>query len=174
MYNFSVRPLSHSEIPEIVNYWTLAPADYLLGMGVDLSKVPSAEQLFGALSRQLTLSVQERTSYCIIWLCDERPIGHCNLNPFVYGNSGSLHLHIWRAEDRHHGYAAKFLPLSIEHFFSFLQLQQIVSEPFAENGPPHRALEKCGFVLEKEYRTVPGSLGSEQLVKRWVLWRTHL
>jgi hypothetical protein len=36
----SVRPLSESDIPLIIQYWLEADGDFLNGMGVELTKMP--------------------------------------------------------------------------------------------------------------------------------------
>ena len=43
--NLSVREIQEQDIPLLVAYWTTAEPDFLKGMGVDLAKMPSANDL---------------------------------------------------------------------------------------------------------------------------------
>ncbi|WP_207896577.1 GNAT family N-acetyltransferase [Flaviaesturariibacter flavus] len=167
----TVRPLQDRDIPQIVRYWTHSGDAHLQAMGVDLSKVPAPEQLAAGLERQLSLPVEERMAYCLIWEIDGVPSGHCNTNPTHFGEEAFMHLHLWEHAQRRSGLGLRLVKASLPHFFSTLQLQRLYSEPYALNPAPNRTLGKAGFVLEKEYVTTPGSINFEQPVKRWVLTR---
>ena len=168
-YHLSVHPLEEQDIIHIVNYWTQSEESFLTGMGVELSLLPKAEQLQAMLSNQLRTPLPEKKAYCLIWLADEIPVGHCNINPINFGHSAYMHLHIWNAQHRNKGIGAHLLRMTIPYFFKDLQLQHLYSEPYSLNPAPHRTLAAAGFQLEKEYVTTPGSLSFEQEVKRWVI-----
>jgi hypothetical protein len=71
----SVRPLSESDIPRIMQYWLEAEADFLKRMGVDLTKMPAQEAWELSLQEQLSQDIPEKKSYCIIWEIDGQPMG---------------------------------------------------------------------------------------------------
>ena len=57
---FEVREIMPSDIALIVNYWMTSSTDHLIGMGVDLKKMPKAEQLTFMLSEQINQSYEEK------------------------------------------------------------------------------------------------------------------
>lgn len=167
----SIRPLEVKDIPLIADYWLKSNPDFLVGMGVDLSKLPSREGLINGLTAQLAKPIEQRQTYALIWALNNKPIGHCNVNPFVFGESAYMHLHIWHSNNRQKGVGEQLVHLSVEHFFEQLKLQRLVSEPYAQNVAPNKTLAKLNFKKVKTYITIPGSLNFEQEVNRWELLR---
>lgn len=165
--HLSIRPLSFADVPLIADYWLNAPADFLEQMGADPQKIPKRELFTNALHNQLQRPLAERQSYALIWLKDNVPIGHSNLNPFTFGQSGFMHLHLWSAVNRGKGVGEFLAKESVKHYFKNLHLTELYSEPYALNEAPNKTLKKIGFTLEKRYCTVPGSINFEQDVNRW-------
>ncbi|RYY92151.1 MAG: N-acetyltransferase, partial [Chitinophagaceae bacterium] len=73
--------------------------------------------------------------------------------------------------ERGRGLGTAMVAGALPYFFGKLQLEKLYSQPYALNAAPNRTLEKVGFVFDKEYVTIPGSLNFEQPVKRWLLTR---
>ena len=169
-----VRELQPADIPLVVEYWLDSDPAFLRAMGVDRTRLPTHAQMTATLQEQLVLPIPERTSYCLVWLADGNPIGHCNTNPTVFGEQGWMHLHIWRPGARRRGSGAKLLDLTLPRLFEDLQLQRLYSEPYALNPAPHAALARAGFEFVKQHTTVPGVINFEQPVKRWVMTRERL
>jgi len=163
----SVREMLVSDIPLVVDYWLSADRTHLKAMGVDVRKIPSAEQLAKGLTAQIETAIEEKNSYCIIWLLNNEPVGHSNTNPTYFGNEAYMHLHLWAQTTRRHGLGSKFLELTIPYFFENLQLKDLYCQPYAQNAAPNKTLQKLGFEFVKEYVTIPGSLNYEQPVKLW-------
>jgi RimJ/RimL family protein N-acetyltransferase len=169
----SVREIEASDIERLIDYWLTADPDYLVGLGVDLAKMPSREQWRGMLSRQLDLPYREKPAYCIIWELDGEPVGHSNLNPVRYGEDANMHLHLWRGASRQKGLGTAFVRLTLPFYFHNFELQRLYCEPYALNPAPNRTMEKLGFEFVRTYTTVPGSINFEQPVNRWVLERAQ-
>ena len=169
MKQLTVRELTPGDIAALVNYWMSATPEFLNGMGVDTSKLPPSNVFSDRLNSQLQLPVEERTSYCLIWELDDKPVGHCNTNPTFFGKEAMMHLHLWDAACRRSGLGLTFVNLSLPYFFKTLKLKKIISEPYALNPSPNKTLQKAGFELVKEYTTTPGTINFEQPVKRWEL-----
>lgn len=169
-----IRELETPDIAPVADYWMNAKPEYLEGMGVALDKMPTREQLTGMLHAQIALPIEKRNAFCIVWLLDGVPVGHCNTNPTVFGEWAQMHLHLWRAELRGSGLGTRFVRRALPLFFERLRIQTLYCEPYALNPAPHATLRKLGFELEREYTTVPGSLNFEQPVKRWRLSRERL
>ena len=119
------------------------------------------------LQPQLTLPYTEKQSYCTIWMIDDEPVGHCNVNKTIFGQEAYMHLHLWKSDKRHSGLGASFVKLSLPYFFNNLQLKTLYCEPYALNPAPNSTLKKIGFDFVKEYITIPGSFSFEQPTMRW-------
>ncbi len=167
----SVRPLQHTDIPLLLHYWFTAEPSFLTGMGVDLSKMPLKEQFGQMLTDQLDTPIEQRKSYCVIWMQDGKPIGHSNTNPTTFGEEAKMHLHLWYPHQRKKGTGTELLKITLPHFFNTLRLKTLWCEPYSLNPAPNKALEKAGFELVKEYITTPGFINFEQPVKQWRMTR---
>ncbi|HMK25669.1 MAG TPA: GNAT family protein [Chitinophagaceae bacterium] len=165
----SVREIQKCDIEPITQYWLTADPAFLTGMGVDLNKMPSREEWVTMLSEQLAQPYPEKKSYCMIWLADNKAIGHCNVNKIKFGEEAYMHLHVWNTEFRKKGMGTELVKISLPYFFENLELKKIFSEPYALNPAPNRTLEKAGFTFVKEYITTPGFLNFEQAVNLWEL-----
>lgn len=166
----SVRELEEKDIQLIADYWFTAEDAYLEGMGADLSKMPTPDQFMAALKTQLELPYEQKRAYALIWEADGEPIGHSNVNPAVYGEEASMHLHIWKPEARRMGFGSELVKMSLPYFFRNMKLRRIYCEPYALNTGPNRLLEKAGFTFVKEYITTPGAITFEQPVRQWEIF----
>ncbi|WP_439882927.1 GNAT family N-acetyltransferase [Pontibacter sp. MBLB2868] len=168
----SVRELQVSDVEEILKYWFESDNDHLISMGVDLNKMPDKAEFEKMLLSQIDQAYNEKQSYCLIWLLNNKPVGHSNVNRIKYGEEAYMHLHIWNAGIRRQGLGKELVKMTLPFFFDNLKLKKLYCEPYALNPAPNKTLEKVGFNFIKEYTTIPGSLNFEQKVIRWEL--THL
>lgn len=159
--------MEQRDIPLIAAYWSQSNPDFMESMGVDLAKIPPAEEMINKLNSQLKLPIKERSTFALIWLYKKEAIGHCNVNPFEFGKSGSMHLHMWEAALRQKGVGQHLVRQSALYFVEHLKLQQLYSEPYALNTAPNKCLPKAGFKLAKTYHCIPGPVSFEQQVNRW-------
>lgn len=165
----AVREITLKDIPLIADYWLTASPASLIGMGVDLEKLPTREALTNMLRQQIATPLPEKASYALIWLLNDEPIGHSNVNDIQFGQSASMHLHLWKPALRQQGLGTALVLESLPYFFENLQLQELYCEPYALNPAPNRTLTQVGFTYEKRYPTIPGSLNFEQEVNRYKL-----
>jgi len=135
-----VRPLAARDIPLIADYWLRSDRDFLVGMGVDLGKLPTREQLTAMLTTQVQLPDTEKASLALIAEIDGRPSGHCKVNNITYGQEATMHLHLWQADSRRKGLGTAMVQAALPVFFERLQLKTIRCEPYALNPAPNRTL----------------------------------
>ena len=169
MTQLSVRELQQSDIEPLSDYWFKSDPSFLINMGVDLSKMPARKDWEQMLTEQISQSYEEKQSYCIIWLLNDKPIGHSNVNRITFGEEAYMHLHIWKKETRTKGLGLQFVKMTLPWFFEKMQLKKLCCEPYALNPAPNKTMEKLGFEFIKEYITVPGWINFEQPVKHWEL-----
>ena len=165
--SLSVREIQHSDLEPLCDYWFKSSPEFLIAMGVDLSKMPTREEWKEMLSEQLGQSYEEKKSYCIAWLLDNEPIGHSNVNRIIFGEEAYMHLHIWKPGNRTKGMGLQFVKMTLPFFFQHMNLKKICCEPYSLNPAPNKTMEKLGFEFIKEYITVPGFINFEQRVKHW-------
>lgn len=170
----SVREIQNEDISHIINYWLRADDHYLQAMGVDLEKLPSEQEWRLFLTKQLALPIQEKQSYCIIWLLDGKAIGHSNINKIIYEKEAYMHLHIWEEEIRKKGLGVSWIKKTVPIFFYKYKLEDLFCEPYALNPAPNKSLGRAGFKFVKSYRTIPGSLNFEQEVNLWTINKKDL
>ena len=163
----STRPVIESDIPYLINYWLSADEVFLRGMGADISKLPSAKEWENMLLEQIQTPIEQKKSYCITWLYNNKPVGHSNVNKIIFGQEAFMHLHLWEQINRRKGLGTAFVRKTIPWFFSNLKLKTLYCEPFALNTAPNRTLEHAGFRFVKEYITTPGWINFEQPVNLW-------
>ena len=118
-------------------------------MGVDVEKLPTENEWKQMLSNQIETPLQKKRSYCIIWLLNNEPVGHSNVNPIEYGNEAYMHLHLWKSDIRSKGIGTQFVKLTLPYFFNNLNLKKLISEPFALNAAPNKTLQRVGFTFMK-------------------------
>ena len=121
----SIQELTEKEIPLIIRYWLTSSPEHLIAMGVDLEKVPTEENLTKYLTSQVSLPIEAKESYALIWMLDGKPIGHSNINEINFGESAKMHLHIWEQANRQKGIGLELLKLSIEAYFKKFNLQEL-------------------------------------------------
>ena len=120
--NLSVRELQQTDINSIIDYWLNSDPSFIEAMGVDKAKILSRIQWKEMLTEQIEQPYQKKQSYCTIWLLNEKPIGHCNVNKIIFAEEAYMHLHIWKAEYRKSGTGTALVKKSIPFFFKNLKM----------------------------------------------------
>lgn len=166
---FSARLMTSDDIPFALDYWMSSSDEHLIGMGADPAKMPSRQDFENMLRGQLDIPMEDKKGLATIWLVDDQPVGHNNVNQINYGKDAKMHLHLWDQENRKKGWGVELLRHSIPLFFKHLQLENLICEPYALNPAPNRILGKLGFEFVKEYNTTPGSINFKQDVRQYVL-----
>lgn len=167
----SVKELTSTEIPLLLDYWYTASDEHLIRMGVVPAKMQKREEFEAVLKKQLSLSFKEKPSYCIIWLLNNEAVGHCNVNSITFGEEANMHLHLWRSDLRQKGMGVEFIKLSLPFFFNNLQLKKLFCEPNAHNVAPNKAIVKAGFRFVKKFIGKPGYFSDDQELNQYELTR---
>ena len=138
-------------IESVVRYWTDASAEDLARMGVDRSKVPTAEVYRRTYTDWLASPKDLTTSFPTAWLVDGKSVGFSTLKDIRPEQDGSLHLHVWAKEMRGKGYGAPLFCLTALSLYERFRLRIIRCEPKVDNPYPNGMLRKVGFPLERTY-----------------------
>lgn len=163
----AVRELKSKEAELVARYFIDATPDFLKGMGIDQAKLPSLDEWVGLIQSDLEKPMEKKEFFYVMWLFENKPIGHSNINKIVFGQEAHMHLHLWSEDRRHKGIGTSLVRLSLPYYFRNFKLNELFCEPYAHNPAPNKTLEGLGFELVKEYETTPGWLNFHQPVKRW-------
>ena len=174
MTTLTVRELTATDIDLIADYWLHSSPEHLIGMGVDLNKLPERNKFREMLLNQINSTYKEKQSYALIGEVNGCSIGHCNINEITFGQHAKMHLHLWSKEHRQQGFGTSLVAQSIPIFFEKFQLKELYCEPYIQNDGPNKILKKLNFELIKSHITTPGSLNFEQEVNLWRLKRHQL
>ena len=147
MPRLTVRPLASEDFAGFIAYFTRASKADAERMGLAIDKVPSPTQLRSDLEAMIATPVDRLRSFVLAWCIDGKTIGHSSLKNIVPGESGGIHLHMWRAELRGKGYGPRLFCLSVLDFYERFNLKRIICEPKADNPMANRLLQKIGFPL---------------------------
>lgn len=164
-----VREVQLNDIDLIANYWLESDPDFLVGMGVDLDKLPSRKDIKEMLTVQIHTPIAEKKSYALIWELNGVQIGHSNVNGIEFEKEATMHLHLWQTAHRKKGMGTELVKRSLPFFFDKLRIKKLICEPYALNDAPNKTLRKVGFDFIKKYNTIPGALNFMQEVNRWEL-----
>lgn len=151
-----------------------AEPDFLVAMGVDLAKMPKQHEWQDMLNEQLNTAHPHKKSWCMIWLIDGVPSGHCNINKIIPGEEAYMHLHLWQRDSRKRGAGAALVKMTVPYFFDTYNLKRLYCEPYALNAAPNNTLRKAGFEFVRQEITTPGRLNFEQPVNLWVMTKERL
>lgn len=171
--DITVREIQLKDVDSITDYWLNSDADHLIGMGVDLNKLPTRDQLKNMLAEQVYCDLLNKKSYALIWELDGHPVGHSNVNNIDYGNQATMHLHLWKSINRKKGIGTELVKKSLPFYFEKLKIKKLICEPYALNPAPNKTLQKVGFEFIKKHIIVPGTLNFEQEVNRWELTKEN-
>ena len=167
----SIREIKHDDIDLIINYFIQSDHVFLTGMGVDPGKLPKHSDWHKLILDDLSQPIQNRQFYYLIWVLNNEPVGHTNINKIVYGDHAYLHLHLWFRENRQIGNGTFFIRACLDNYFEKFKLKNLYCEPYALNSAPNKILARIGFELVKQYETTPGWINFHQKVNRWSLSR---
>ncbi len=163
----SVRAMSKVELNHVADYFLQADKLFLEGMGVDTNKLPEKNEWLNMLSIEFDKKMEDKKSFFVIWLLNNDPIGHSNINKIIFGEEAFMHLHLWQSDKRNKGFGIDLIKKSLPLYFENFKLKELYCEPYAFNSAPNKTLQKIGFDFIKQYETTPGWINTYQTVNRW-------
>jgi len=143
----TVRPLAATDFDDFIHYWLGLSTEEIERMGVAIDRMPSATRMRSDLGRIVTARNKDVGTFVLAWCVNGETIGHSSLKDIVPGDSGSIHLHLWRADLRAKGHGAHLFCLAVVDFYRRFNLRQMICEPKADNLAANRLLRRIGFPL---------------------------
>lgn len=171
MPRLTVRPLAEEDFDGFIAYFTRVSKADAERMGLAIDKVPSPAQLRSDLETMIATPVDRLRSFVLAWCVDGETIGHSSLKDILPGESGSIHLHMWRADLRGKGYGPRLFCLSALAFYERFNLKRIMCEPKADNPMANRMLQRIGFPLVLTHVAAGSELGVVCELNRYEILR---
>jgi len=167
-----IRPFaSGTDYEGMVDYFVTSSESFLLGMGVEVSKLPTREAWLEDVLADHERADPDRNRFYVAWLVDGELVGHSSISHITFGQTANCHMHMWRPTLRRSGHGVEFMARSIDLYFTRFRLMTLGCEPYAENPAPNAALTKLGFKPTRRFRTVPSKIAIEQEVQRYEVSR---
>jgi RimJ/RimL family protein N-acetyltransferase len=165
----STREAGRGDFALIVDYFLGADRKFLEDMGADIKKLPDRHNWLSLLEKECEKKVVDKNFFYLVWLANDSPIGHSNINKIIFGEEAFMHLHLWSEETRRQGIGLQLVSQSLSQYFTIFALKKLYCEPYACNPAPNKVLLKAGFDFVKQYETVPGWINFLQVVNQWCM-----
>jgi RimJ/RimL family protein N-acetyltransferase len=167
--SIAVRPFAgRPEYERMVDYFLEAEDAFLIGMGVERSRLLPREEWIGAALADHDRPNDQKDRAYLAWVLDGVAIGHSSINKIQVGQEAFIHLHLWSPAHRQAGLGTRFFQLCAARFAEEFALKSLYCEPCADNPGPNHVLLKSGFRFVKRYRPIPGPINFEQDVNQYV------
>jgi RimJ/RimL family protein N-acetyltransferase len=168
---YNVREATQEDVVALTNYWSNLSFDDAFKLGIDFDKIPPTNEIIDFIEQQISLPLNDRNTYILIWEVDGIAIGHCNITPIVVGEYANIHSHIWDKKHIAKGWGERLMRMSLPIFFEKYNLVKIYGVFYALNPAPEKLCIKLGFSFVEEYPTIPGEWSFYQNVKKYVVSR---
>jgi RimJ/RimL family protein N-acetyltransferase len=143
------------DVDLIINYFLDSLPDHLLKLGVDETKLPEKNEWRKIILDDLKQPFKKRKFYYLLWLIDDKAIGHSHINDIIFGKQAYMHLHLWNSYNRQKGNGTYYVTESLKYYFEKFRLEKIFCQPNSLNNAPNKTLERAGFEFIKTYETIP-------------------
>jgi RimJ/RimL family protein N-acetyltransferase len=149
----SVRPLTAEHFDGFINYWLGLSQAEIERLGVATDRLPSAARMRSDLEAMVAAPDNRVRSFVLAWCINGEAIGHSSLKDIVWGDAGSIHLHMWRANLRGKGCGPFLFCMAAVDFYERFKLKRIICEPKADNKPPNRLLHRIPLIATRVGRS---------------------
>src|SRR5687767_10176355 len=121
--DLSVRVWKETDFENIVDYFLNADKNFLKGMGVDQTKLPKKIEWLKLFADDFTQKFKNKKLFYVIWLLNNKPVGHSNISRILFGEEANMHLHLWADYTRQKGLGTEFIKMSLPYYFTNFKLK---------------------------------------------------
>ena len=165
----ALRDLTPADVPAIVNYWTLSPTEYLAAMGVDRSRLGTAQQIEQKYLAAIRSGDPQQPSIALAITLAGRMAGYTLLNRYSPDVNIS-HWHLVVPELRGKGVSSALYPRRVQAYFEMAPIARLIHQTRVTNQGMNRVLAKFVPVAETKYEEKPdGVAGPGEFNIRYVL-----
>jgi RimJ/RimL family protein N-acetyltransferase len=154
-----LRDITSADIPTIVNYWILAPDEYLTSMGVDRQRIGTLEDIYRRFANAIRTDDVRQSNIALGITLDERLVGYTLLNRYSDDVNYS-HWHIIVPNLRAKGLSSALYPHRIRAYFEVAPISQLIHQTRTTNVGVNRMLDKFVPVSETKFVEKPDGVAN--------------
>ena len=154
-----LRDITSADIPTIVNYWILAPDEYLTSMGVDRQRIGTLEDIYRRFANAIRTDDVRQSNIALGITLDERLVGYTLLNRYSDDVNYS-HWHIIVPNLRAKGLSSALYPHRIRAYFEVAPISQLIHQTRTTNVGVNRMLDRFVPVLETKFVEKPDGVAN--------------
>ena len=154
-----LRDITSADIPTIVNYWILAPDEYLTSMGVDRQRIGTLEDIYRRFANAIRTDDVRQSNIALGITLDERLVGYTLLNRYSDDVNYS-HWHIIVPNLRAKGLSSALYPHRISAYFEVAPISQLIHQTRTTNVGVNRMLDRFVPVLETKFVEKPDGVAN--------------
>jgi len=154
-----LRDITSADIPTIVNYWILAPDEYLTSMGVDRQRIGTLEDIYRRFANAIRTDDVRQSNIALGITLDERLVGYSLLNRYSDDVNYS-HWHIIVPNLRAKGLSSALYPHRIRAYFEVAPISQLIHQTRTTNVGVNRMLDRFVPVLETKLVEKPDGVAN--------------
>jgi RimJ/RimL family protein N-acetyltransferase len=154
-----LRDITSADIPTIVNYWILAPDEYLTSMGVDRQRIGTLEDIYRRFANAIRTDDVRQSNIALGITLDERLVGYTLLNRYSDDVNYS-HWHIIVPNLRAKGLSSALYPHRIRAYFEVAPISQLIHQTRTTNVGVNRMLDRFVPVLETKLVEKPDGVAN--------------
>ena len=149
-----LRDLTPADLAAIVDYWTLSPVEFLTGMGADLRRFGSAEDIRARFANTIRTGQRDQSRIALAITLDHGLVGYTLLNRYSDDVNYS-HWHIIVPDFRAKGLSTALYPYRIQAYFDLAPIAQLIHQTRTTNVGVNRMLDKFVPIAETKYIEAP-------------------
>jgi RimJ/RimL family protein N-acetyltransferase len=154
-----LRDITSADIPTIVNYWILAPDEYLTSMGVDRQRIGTLEDIYRRFANAIRTDDVRQSNIALGITLDERLVGYTLLHRYSDDVNYS-HWHIIVPNLRAKGLSSALYPHRIRAYFEVAPISQLIHQTRTTNVGVNRMLDRFVPVLETKFVEKPDGVAN--------------
>jgi hypothetical protein len=154
-----LRDITAADVPAIVDYWILAPDEYLTSMGVDRQRIGTQEDIYRRFANAIRTDDARQSNIALGITLDERLVGYTLLNRYSDEVNYS-HWHIIVPNLRAKGLSSALYPYRIKAYFELTPIVQLIHQTRTANVGVNRMLDKFVPVSETRFIQKPDGVAN--------------
>jgi RimJ/RimL family protein N-acetyltransferase len=154
-----LRDLTAADLPTIIDYWLLSPAENLDFMGIDRQLLGSSEDIHARFVNAIRSGDPSQSAIALAITLDERLIGYTLLNRYSEDVNYS-HWHIIVSGLRGRGLSTALYPHRIRAYFDIAPISRLIHQTRTRNLGVNRMLDKFIMVSETKLINKPDGVAS--------------
>jgi RimJ/RimL family protein N-acetyltransferase len=154
-----LRDLTAADLPAIIDYWLLSPAENLDFMGINRQLLGSSEDIHARFVNAIRTGDPSQSAIALAITLDERLIGYTLLNRYSEDVNYS-HWHIIVSNLRGKGLSTALYPHRIKAYFDVAPISKLIHQTRTRNLGVNRMLDKFIMVSETKLIDKPDGVAS--------------